>query len=606
MKITIKEWIIFIATAVFGLFLWYCFGYSQFKFIDLSVDKKNAVKKADDYLNLKGINTKSYRKVAVFSSDNWSDRYLQKTIGLKEEEGFIASHNYELFSWHVRYFKELQKEEYLVEVSSKSGEVLSFAHLIDDVEARLDLGKEAARKKAEEFLSDTYSLSLEKFDFHEEQVVRYDQRIDYVFSWEKKGVYIPWKKDQGGAKLLSGATISGDEVRGFYKSALDIPEKFVRFIENQLVFGQYLSGFSALTFIILLSWSVFILVKRRSDVVARICKKWYLYLFLFLIGIHFLEVFNNLDEIIAGYSTSIRLQSFIGLFFFKFSINLLFISIVFIVPGIAGESLRAENLPDNKYSSFLHYLQSSFYSRSMSSSIILGYFLFFIFLGMQSALFSFGQKYLGVWKEWVSLVQLSSAHIPFLNALIVGISASLNEEVLFRLFGISWAKKYFRNTLLAVIISAVIWGFGHTSYAVFPVWFRGLEVTAMGLVYGFVFLRYGIIPLIVAHYLFDVYWGSAAYLLGNSTIYLFAGSLGVLLLPLVFAAAAYLLNKPDQEKEIKVALSSVQVYNLAILKAFVLSKKTEGMQIDKLKEELLNNNWDPALVTLAIKDIFGC
>ena len=91
--------------------------------------------------------------------------------------------------------------------------MISFAHLIEDITLRSTPEKEQAKGRAEDFLKRYLGINLSDYDFHEEKATRYEQRTDYSFSWEKKGVYIPWKKDQGGAKLLVGATISGDEVR---------------------------------------------------------------------------------------------------------------------------------------------------------------------------------------------------------------------------------------------------------------------------------------------------------------------------------------------------------------------------------------------------------
>ena len=604
MKLSLRGWVLFILAALLFFGLWYKFGYPQFNFVDLSVDKKEALSRAESYLLSVGVDTREYLKAVVFDSDDWADRYLQKTLGIKSEEEFIRQHNYEIFSWQVRFFKQLQKEEFIVGVSSTSGVILNFRHLIEDIEPREAIPKDIARTKAEEFLKKTCGLDFSDYDFHEEKIKRYDKRIDYSFSWEKKAVYIPWQKDQGGAKLLIGATVSGNEIGGFYKSRLDIPEKFQRYIENQLVFGEYLSSFSFLCFTILIFWSIFIVVKRKHTLVMRLSKKWFLYLGGFFIIINIVYLFNNIQNIIIIYPTSTKLASFLGIYFVKLIINLVFLSVALILPGLAGESLHSEVMPQNKYSSFLYYLKSTFYGRSMARAIILGYLLFFVFLGLQAVIFYVGQKYFGVWREWIKLTQLSSAYIPFLSAFIIGSSASLTEEIVFRLFGINWAKRYLRNTLLAVILTSLIWGFGHTEYPIFPVWFRGIEVSLLGLLFGFVFIRYGLIPLIVAHYLFDVFWGVAAYILGRSSTYLFLSALLVLALPLLFALVCFFLNKGEKEKEINMLLDLNQEYNLNILATFVSVKKSQGLSVETIKGELLQHNWDPVLVELAIREVF--
>ncbi|MCX5704171.1 MAG: hypothetical protein NT066_06765, partial [Candidatus Omnitrophica bacterium] len=354
MKISVKTWLVFLLFAILSIGIWYKFEYPQFNFLDLSIDRKEALSKAEFYLASRGIHPKGYFKAIVFEANDWADRYLQKTIGIKSEEEFIKKHDYELFSWEVRFFKELKKEEYVVILSPKSGNILSFQHLIEDAEPREIIEKEIARGKAEEFLKNNCGLNLTDYDFHEEKTKRYDKRIDYSFYWEKKGVYIPWKEKEGGAKLLAGVTISGQEIRGFYKNNLDIPEKFQRYIQNQLVLGEYFWSFAFILFICLVAIAANIIIKRRHFLILRICKKWFLYLAIFIFVINIASLLNNLESIIINYPTSTYLVSFLGLFFLRVVLSLIFFCISFTLPAFAGEALHSEAFGANKYGSFLH------------------------------------------------------------------------------------------------------------------------------------------------------------------------------------------------------------------------------------------------------------
>ncbi|MFH1354696.1 MAG: CPBP family intramembrane glutamic endopeptidase [Candidatus Omnitrophota bacterium] len=604
MKISVKAWVIFILIAILSFYLWMHFGYPRFSFVDLSVNKKEALNIAASYLNSLGVDLKGYSHAITFENDDWADRYLQRTLGSKKENEFVTRYNYELFFWKVRFFKEFQKEEYLIGISPKSKEILSFVHLIEDIAERKSEDQEIAKRRARRFLEAKFATNLDEYDFHEVKVTRLEKRTDYSFSWEHKDVYIPWQEDEGGAKLLIGAMVSGDEIRWFYKNNLDIPEKFNRYVEKQLVFGEYLLSFYFLILTFLVASSIYLLVKKRNQVVARFSKKWYVYLAIVLASLNLVSFFNNLENITMRYSTSASLASYIGINLVKVIINLLLFSVAFIMVGVAGETLRNETMPEKQQSSFLHYLRSTFFSRKVSGAILLGYLLFLIMLGLQAFIFDLGQEHLGVWKEHFRFTRFSSAYIPFLGAFIVGIVASVNEEVIFRIFAINWGKKYFKNLFFAILFSALIWGFGHSGYAIFPVWFRGIEVSIIGLIYGFIFIKYGIIPLIVAHYLFDVFWGIAAYILMRSSGYLFGGSIFVFLIPLILDLVAYFLNRKEREKPIKNILDNIQRYNLGVLKTFVSEKKSKGLGEAAIKKELIAHNWDIDLVEIAIHEVF--
>jgi len=607
MKISAKEWIIFIVIALVALGIWYKLSYPQFQFVDLKITKQQALQEAESYLAEKGVDTSSYRKSIVFIQDGWADRYLQQTLGFEKEEQFLKEHDYELFYWIIRFFRESEKEEYYVDVSSKSGKIVGFTHLIKDTEARQAKKKDVSKKLAKEFIKDKFGTNFAEYDFHEESTEKLDKRTDYEFSWEKKGVYIPWKKeeDSGGAKLLVGATVSGDEVRDFYKSDLDIPEKFIRYVENQMILGRSIASVFRLVYLSWIAWAIAIVVRRKKGFVVNRSRKWLMVIgaLIFVFGI--IYFLNDFQSVLFTYPTSSFLLPYVGINFINIMVSFALLSVAVVMVGLAGELLRDEAFPKNKLSSFFHYANSTFWGRSSARLILFGYLFFLIMLGLQSGAFYFGQKYLGVWVERIKFTELSSAYIPFLSAFLIGYKAGFSEEIIYRIFGISWAKRYFKNIFLAMLIPALVWGFSHTQYAIFPVWFRGIEVSLMGLFFAFIFLRYGIIPAIIAHYLFDVFWGVAGYILGNTTPYLFISSVFIMAIPLILAAVCYYRNQREIEKKPEVCLNADQKYNLEILIAYIADRKKDRISKEALQEELVSHGWDQTLVELAIKNVYS-
>ena len=348
---------------------------------------------AENYLLAKGVDITKYTKAIVFEADEGFNRYLQHATGLKGEEDFVSQHDFDLFFWKVRFFKELEKQEYVIYASPRTGKIIGFTHLIEGLEYRPDLGKDVAKQNAELFLKNNFSIDLEKYDFHAEKIKRYENRTEYSFSWEKRGVYVPWKQGQGGAKLLVEATVAGDEIREFYKNNLELPDKFLRYVDNQFVLGEYLYRIFYFLLLGLLVCSINIALRRRQDFVPRLTKKWYYYVSGFLVVINVVDIFNNLQNIIMNYPTSASLSSFLGLSIMRVLFSVSFLALSFIMPGIAGESLCSEVFPKNKYSAFFSHIKSGFFNRRMASSISLGYIIWVMLLGIQAAIFYFGQKF---------------------------------------------------------------------------------------------------------------------------------------------------------------------------------------------------------------------
>jgi len=241
----------------------------------------------------------------------------------------------------------------------------------------------------------------------------------------------------------------------------------------------------------------------------------------------------------------------------------------------------------------------------MTEVILLGYIVAIIMIGIQSLAFEIGQRYLGVWVEYTWMAQLSATYFPFLAALTLGFIASSTEEVAFRLFAINLGKKFLRNTIAAVVVASLIWGFAHSNYLVFPMWFRGLEVTCLGLFLGYIYLRFGLICVFVAHYLFDVFWGTSAHLLGTSTPSQFYSALIVLLLPALFGIIAYIKNKREDESPLRWLLNKHQLFNLEVLKNYLRTQPApSGESLQQFKQEIAGHGWDMVVVEKAVDEIY--
>ena len=129
----------------------------------------------------------------------------------------------------------------------------------------------------------------------------------------------------------------------------------------------------------------------------------------------------------------------------------------------------------------------------------------FFSLGITSLIYFLGEKYLGVWTLGDTSSQFFTllTYIPLISLLSVAVYSSISEELVYRLFGISFFKKYTKSTILAVFITTIIWAVAHSNYSVFPYYFRAIELIITGLLFGYFFVRYDLATTITAHYVFN-------------------------------------------------------------------------------------------------------
>lgn len=599
MKLKRLEIVWIIIAGCLGTAAWLHFSFPRFQSIDLSVHQSEASSIARDFLKNKGVNPDEYQSAVIFAVDSQADRYLQKTLGIAESQALLKKLNFDLFYWTVRFFKEKQKEEFKVSVSSRTGEVIRFDHDIEDTAARPDMGKEEAKAAALEFLKTKFNFDPSLYTSDREDAKKFDHRTDYSFSWQANHIDIPWEgtRAQGSAKLMTSVGVSGGDILYFHKMSFDIPEGFSRHIGNLKQTGENLTLFFRLFYLGLLTIAIMMVVNRKNHMVPRLVRGFYVRIGIVLFACLVLEVFNSFQYVMFAYPTTQSLSNYLVRESIENLINPFFMVIAFILPGLAGEALRYETAHKHKTGGFLTYIQSSFYTKPVAAQIGIAYATAAVILGLQGIVFAVGYKYWGVWDELSWLSQSSTTVVPAFTALMIGLHAAFGEEITFRLFALNLFRSWKLATGAAIIISSLLWGFGHTGYAVFPMWFRGVEVTVLGLVLAGVYVRYGIIAAIAAHFLMDAFLLSLPYLLQPQWSFNFVSSVLVLGLPLLGGIVALVINHSTHERPTALKLSAQQQFNYNLL-IEILRQKSPQERVT-LKHDLIKHGWDPAVVERA-------
>ncbi|TXK84311.1 CPBP family intramembrane glutamic endopeptidase [Paenibacillus sp. N3.4] len=171
-----------------------------------------------------------------------------------------------------------------------------------------------------------------------------------------------------------------------------------------------------------------------------------------------------------------------------------------------------------------------------------GYLLALFILGVQQVLFYVGEVSFDVWAVNDPSDSVLNMVEPRLFPMMAWVAA-ISEEATFRLLGIILFKKLFRSNFIAVLIPSIIWAASHTQYPIYPVYTRLIEVTVIGIILGYVFLKYGFITAVFAHACMDsILMGLSLFSLGHVSNVL-AGMLYVLLPALIGLLLAWLHGK---------------------------------------------------------------
>jgi hypothetical protein len=98
---------------------------------------------------------------------------------------------------------------------------------------------------------------------------------------------------------------------------------------------------------------------------------------------------------------------------------------------------------------------------------------------------------------------------PAAASLLFFFGVALAEELGYRYFGVSWMLALTGRRWVAVLVPAVIYGLTHTRMDFLPpaepFWARALVLTLVGCVWGWAFLRYDALTVVLSHFTADLF-----------------------------------------------------------------------------------------------------
>ncbi|MBM3247752.1 hypothetical protein FJZ17_04420, partial [Candidatus Pacearchaeota archaeon] len=306
------------------------------KLFEPMVSKGEAIELSKEFLNLNKFSIDGYDSALSFYSDDNAYSFLERNIGKREAIEYYKNNNLSFGSYDVRFFKELEIEEFFVGIDLESGRVVSFAHIIPEKEERQNLEKEEAREVVMSFLN-SLNYDLQDFEEKDYSTQKIQNRTDHVFRFKLKGSELDSK--YGEAYVVIYADVLGDKIGGF-NYYLFVPEEFEREINKQLSSGIFLTILSYLATIFMFILAFIFLIKAFVNKKAN--WKSYLLLSLITLAILIVSTINEYPALKSFYTTDSPFLVYIGIAIaIGIIISILFVSTIFI-SGVSGDFLAKE------------------------------------------------------------------------------------------------------------------------------------------------------------------------------------------------------------------------------------------------------------------------
>jgi membrane protease YdiL (CAAX protease family) len=505
--------------------------------IDFKLSRAESRLEAEKFLSRQNIDLNGFRHAVIFDYDELTKIFMEKEVGL-EEASRLVNQDFPIWRWSNRWFKPLSREEFKVSLTT-DGRIASFEHILPEEAAADAITIEAARKICRNFLFSDRQLNPEEWEFIEDKTDRKPNRVDYLFTYKKKGIEIfnaTYRIDVG---------IQGDQI-GKYHEYWKLPEQWLRGYQRMRSLNSTTALSANIFFLLILIAALitFSIHLSRKNVHFKTALWFGLATFI----LQFISQLNELPIQIYAFDTNQSLGNYYGDYFIQtFIVALLYGLLITVIAG-AGESLYRRAYPDH-IALPKAFTGAGIRTKSFLTNSICGFTLAVVFIAFQTCFYLIANHF-GAWAPAeVTYSDVLNTYIPWIYVLLIGFTPAVTEEFSFRLFAIPFIGKITHSKLLAVLIPAIVWGFAHANYPNQPFWIRGAEVSLFGVFIGMIFMRFGILTVLVWHYTIDAIY-TATFLVKTGQPYLvITASLaaGLIGLPILYNLVSYLRTRKFSE-----------------------------------------------------------
>lgn len=497
--------------------------------LDFKISRSESRIQAEKFLSRLDINLTGYHHAVIFDYDELPKIFIEKEVGL-EEGARLLNQDFPIWRWSNRWFRPLSREEVRVGLSP-DGRITYFEHILPEESAAPVLSIESARKTSRNFLVSIMQQDANEWEFIEDKTDIKPNRIDYYFTYKKRGIEV------FNATYRLEIGVQGDKI-GKYREYLKLPEQWVRSYQHMRSLNSTTAVSADIFFLLILIAALIVFIIHLNKKNVRFKTALWFGLITFILQLA--SQINELPIKIYAFDTNQSLGNYYGDYFIQtFLIALLYGLLVMVITG-AGEALYRKAYPDH-FALTRIFSPAGIRTKSFLISSVFGLSLAVVFIAFQTGFYLIANHF-GAWAPAeVTYSDVLNTYFPWIFVLLVGFTPAVTEEFTFRLFAIPFFSKITRSRLLAVLIPALIWGFAHANYPNQPFWIRGVEVSMFGIFVGLIFLRFGILTVLVWHYTVDAIY-SAFFLVKTGQPYLVVTAslaAGLIILPVLYNLFCY-------------------------------------------------------------------
>jgi hypothetical protein len=556
-------WIVLLIASALCVFTVLRFFGDAFSVLDLDVrmSRTMAIDGAKRINDTKKLTTATLTEaVASFGGDSGSQTFIELEGGGKPAlKPLLGDDEFTLYKWRVRLFAPSVEREVLI-AFTPDGRPSGFLSKLPEAEPGAALSSDDARAIAVTSAAKDWNVDFARYrPLTASATTRPGKRVDHEFVYERKLEGAP---PIGDGRLRLRMVVAGDRLMQLQRY-IYVPEAFARRYETVRSVNNIIA--SAASVVAGLVYGLggcligLIWLMRRHAVRWAPSAKWAAVVALLIMGSGLASVSGSWFSYDTATSASTHVIARIGFALVGGVVTWLLLTVVFataeglgrVAFGTHPQLWRAWHRPAAN--------SREIWGRTLAGYAWIGFDLAFI------AIFYFlVQRYLGWWSPSDALIDpnILGTPQPWIGPVSMALQAGMMEESLFRAIPLAgaallgrWFKREKLFIIVALVLQAIVFGCAHANYPGQPAYARPIELFAPSLVWGIVYLRFGLVPGMLFHFGFDLVLMSIPLFVTDAPGVLFdrAMVIGIAALPLIVLTvqrlrAGRLIDLPDSER----------------------------------------------------------
>lgn len=508
--------------------------------VDVNAPPRREIAAARSFLEKQGFDVAHHKAASRLVVDDAALDYLMRTFGRERAQSLIRSGE-PVYVYDVVFKKHGDPDSVRVSLHP-DGRVLGWARTVqeDAAGAVVEIGE--ARRTARDLVAAAAGVRLGDVDETGQYQRERPHRRDHLF------IYEHWLSRNPELRERSSITVAGGKVTSVDRQ-LVVPEsarRDARRREAPMIALQMASfvligvaGFAALV--------VFLRSLQAGEVRLRRAAGW-----VGIIAVFFLltQALRPADLLLRWDPLWPRWVANFQTLGFALAQGAWIAAALFIVIA-AGDALDRKS-GANRGATFWLAGRGLLTDRSVGMASLRGFMVGLICGGALVATLLLLEAVAGGWSgiqpQGFFFFAINSS-VPALSTLLYFLMVALVEELGYRFFAGTWLLSLTHRKWIAIVVPALLYGASHTGLdflpPVEPFWGRAVALSVVGLIWGWAFLRYDALTVVLSHFTADLFifnWPR----LGSGDPLLVAKAVATIAVPLVPALFLLRRTKPPE------------------------------------------------------------